>query len=165
MSDDGSRKQTSFVSGLKTEWALFWDNLIGDDEDDKSVEQEAQEARDKIARENSKDPFVTGKLESLSLEKIKMITKALSQDRKTLNQRLESLKKEMDLNSAKLESLHLVGGEKDETHRRLHELSDLGQALNEKLTLINERLRRARKVEDKIKAQMKKASPEQPSPA
>lgn len=155
MADDGSRKQNSFVAGLKTEWALFWDNLIGDDDDDKTEEQEAQEAREKIARENSKDPFVTGKLENLSLDKIKVITKALSQDRKTLNQKLEALRKELDLNSAKLESLHLVGGEKDETHKRINELSDLGQALNEKLNLINERIRRARKVEDRIKKELK----------
>jgi len=155
MSADGSRKQSSFVSGLKTEWSLFWDNLIGDEEEPLSPEEEAQEAREKIIRENSKDPFVTGKLESLSLDKIKMITKALSQDRKTLNQKLEGLKKELDLSSAKLESPRLAVDEKDQTHKRINELSDLGHALNEKLNLINDRLKRARKVEDRIKKELK----------
>jgi hypothetical protein len=143
MSEDDSKKTNSFVSGLKTEWALFWDNLIEDDEEPSELEAKTY---------GSKDPFITGKIESLSLEKIKVITKALSADRKKLNQRLESLNRELDLNSAKLDSLRLVGSDPSDTVARIHELSDLGQALSEELDRINERLRIARTVEDQLRA-------------
>ena len=153
MSEDDSKKQNSFVMGLKTEWSLFWDNLIEDDEDlETELANEAKEAREQELKNRSKDPFVTGKIETLSLEKIKVITKALSADRKILNQKLESLNRELDLNSAKLDSLRLVGGDPGETVSRIHELSDLGQKLSEELDRINERLKIARSVEDQFKS-------------
>jgi len=137
-----NRKSSSgFVEGLKTEWALFWQTILGEDEDEEDVEVNLQ----------SKDPFLNGKLETLNLEQIKAITKALSGDRKILNQRLESLHKEMNLNTAKLESLALVGGEPEDTLLRLNELNDLGSTLSEKLDDINERLKLARACEDELK--------------
>lgn len=153
MSEDDSKKQNSFITGLKAEWSLFWDNLIEDE--DKATDAEiAIEAKAQELRDKSKDPFVTGKIESLSPEKIKVITKALSADRKRLNQKLESLNRELDLNSAKLESLRLVGGSQDDTVARIHELSDLGQVLSEELDRINERLKIARSVEDRFNSQI-----------
>jgi len=138
-----TKKNKGIVEGLKTEWALFWETILGDEPSEPDPADPA--------KTSSKDPFVNGKLEQLSLEQIKVITKALSSDRKKLNQRLESLNKEIELNSAKLESLKLVGGEHEETYQKLNELSDLGQSLSEQLHKINDRLKSARQREDAIK--------------
>lgn len=136
----GSRNKNSFVGGLKTEWNLFWETIIGDDE-----------IPDGEVPPLSKDPFVTGKIETLTMDQVKAITKALSSDRRKLNQRLESLAKEIDENTRRLESLNLVGGETEETRLAIHELSDLGQDVSEKLNRINERLKKARETEDQLK--------------
>ena len=136
--DQKTKKSASFVDGLKTEWALFWETILGDDE---TAETDT----------DSKDPFVNGKLETLSLDQIKAITRALSSDRKKVNQRLESLSKELEMNTAKLESMKLVGGDTEEPMQRINLLSDQGQGLSEQLIKINERLKLARACEDALK--------------
>jgi hypothetical protein len=141
-------EETSFIEDIKTEWNLFWETLLGDEED--QAEAAAEAAAEKKASE-SRDPFENGKLEILSLDKVKAITKALSSDRKKLNQRLEALNKELDENAAKLETLKLVGGEAEETAMRIGQLSDLGQNISEQLNRINDRLKQARQREDAIK--------------
>jgi len=144
MGDDShSRRQTrsssknsenSLLQSFKTDWQMFWHGLIGDDE--AAVEPDA---------------FVTGKLESLSLDQIRELTKVLSQDRKKLNQKLESINKEIDLNSVKLESLRLVGGDVEETVERLNTLSDMGQAMSQELAKLNDKLKLARNCESRLK--------------
>ena len=134
-----SKKVTKvgYLEGLKTEWNLFWETILGEDENTQAPE--------------IKDPFITGRLEVLTLDQIKAITKALSSDRKVLNQRLEAINKELEENSAKLESLKLVGGDFSEASQKINELSDLGQNLSEQLDRINNRLKIARSREDEIK--------------
>lgn len=138
MAEDGTGQSKSFVKGLKTEWSLFWESIVGDDEVDPVGNVE-------------KDPFLSGKIELLSLDKIKAITKALSQDRKRLNQRLESLNKELDLNAAKLDSLRLAGAEAGDTEFKINELSDLGQAVSDQLAKIDDRLKLARNREKQLR--------------
>lgn len=140
MDDGSSKKKKSFVDDLKIEWSLFWEGIVGDEE----ISPKAED----------KDALIAERLELLSAEQIKALTKALSADRKKLNQRMESLSKEIDLNTAKLESLKLVGGEPEDTEDRIHELHDLGQNISEQLDKINTRLKLARKRE----AALKKAS-------
>lgn len=142
-SGSSKKKQKShgFVAGLKTEWNLFWETILGEEHDPNEGAEGVK----------VKDPFVTGKLETLSLEQIKAITKALSSDRRKLNQRLETLNREIEENSQRLESLKLVGGEPEETVQKINELNDLGQTLSEQLDRINERLKIARSREDTIK--------------
>jgi len=118
MSDDGSR---SLAKNLKNEWALFWESIAGDEQDESA--------------------FETGKLEVLNLDQLHDIIKALSQDRKRLNQKLESLNKELELNSVKLESIRLVGGPDEETLKRINELSDIGQVLSEQLGKLDEKIK------------------------
>lgn len=129
MGDDSSR---SIVKSLKNELSLFLEVFQGKEVDD------------------SKDAFETGKLEVLSLEQIREITRALLEDRKKINQKMESLSKEIDLNSSKLESLRLVGAEDEETLKRIHELNDLGQSMSLALTKLDKRLREIREQENKI---------------
>ncbi|MGZ3742371.1 MAG: hypothetical protein ACXVB1_18540 [Pseudobdellovibrionaceae bacterium] len=112
------------VKNLKNEWALFWESIAG----------EGQVG----------DAFETGKLEVLTRDQLNDIIKALSQDRKQLNQKLESLHKEIELNSAKLESIRLVGGRGEDVLKRINELSDMGQLLSEQLTKLDEKIKLTR---------------------
>lgn len=141
---DGSHRsanQKSLVQSLKTEWALFWESIAGENETaDKGQLLE--------------NAFETGKLQPMSLDDVRSLTRALSQDRRKLNRRLESLKKEIDLNTAKLESLRLVGGEDDETFRKISELNDQGQSLSNELSKLDSQLRLARTKEEEIKRQL-----------
>jgi len=134
MGDDSSR---SIVKALKNEWSLFWEAFQGEESESKTEKSE----------QNS---FDNGKVEVLTLDEIREITKALVQDRKKINQKIESLSKEIDLNSAKLESLRLVGGEEDGTLKRIHELNDLGQSMAEALNKLDKQLRQIREQENRI---------------
>jgi hypothetical protein len=137
-----SSDKDSILEGLKTEWALFWDTLFAEDENETSESK---------SESTTKDPFETGKIEVLSLDKIKEITKALSKDRRTLNQKIESLNKQLEEKSSQLENVRLVGGTEEEIIQEMNMLSDQGSILSQKLSKINERLKVARKREDEIK--------------
>lgn len=128
MGDDSSK---SILKSLKNEWSLFLEAFQGEEENKKSENEELE-------------------IEPLDLEQIRQLTKALSDDRKKLNQKLESLSKEIDLNSAKLESLRLVGKEDQVVLQRIHELHDLGQGLAQAVTKLDLRLREMREQEDQI---------------
>lgn len=136
MGDDSSR---SIVKSLRNEWSLFLEAFQGEAADETKPSQDA---------------FATGQLEVLDLEQIREMTKALVEDRKKLNQKLESLSKEIDLNSAKLESLRLVGGVEDETMSRINELHDLGQSMAHALQKLDKQLRSIREQEDKLNEEL-----------
>lgn len=92
--------------------------------------------------------------QEMSLEEIQEITKGLVEDRKKINQKLELLLKEIDLNSAKLESLKLVGGDVDTTLNRINELNDLGQTMADALLKLDEQLKNVRDEELRVKEEM-----------
>lgn len=129
MGDDSSR---SIVKSLKKEWALLMEAFHGDEESE------------------SNEAFENQTVEVMSLDKVRQLTKALTEDRKKLNQKLETLSKELDLNSAKLESLRLVGGDDSETLDRIHELNDLGQTMAEALAKLDTKLKAVRSKEIEI---------------
>lgn len=128
---DGHRK--SLVDSLKTEWNLLWESLAGEE------------------GESSKNSFETGQLRTLSLEDVRRLTRELSQGRRKLNRRLESLAKEIELNTAKLESLRIIGGEDDTTARRINELTEQGQKISQELSILDQKLKTAREREDQIR--------------
>lgn len=126
MGDDSNR---SIVRALKIEWSLFWEAFQKED----------------------KEILPADKLEVMSLEQAREIAKALSNDRKLINQKLESLSKEIDLNTAKLEGLRLVGASEEDTLKRIDELNDLGQSMVTSLAKVNDKLRKLRDREDSIR--------------
>ncbi|MNK91807.1 hypothetical protein D3C87_1119220 [compost metagenome] len=126
MGDDSSR---SIVRALKVEWSLFWEAFQKEDKEILPVE----------------------KLEVMSLEQARDIAKSLSNDRKLINQKLESLTKEIDLNTAKLEGLRLVGASLEETLKRIEELNDLGQTMATSLEKVDEKIRKLRDRENTIR--------------
>lgn len=130
MGDDRSKPRSS---SLKKEWSLLWESIAGDE----SAETE--------------NPFETGKVRALSLDDVKHLTREMSQDRRKLNRRLESLTKEIELNTAKLESVRLVGGEAEETVRKISELHEQGQRVATELEELDQKLRMARDREDQIR--------------
>lgn len=125
------KNKSSFMSELLTEWQLFWHSL---------------------APGLAEDDFDQAEIAPLDLPKIKALTKALSDERKKLNRRLESIQKEIDLNSAKLDSLKVVGADPQETVGRLAELTDIGQHVSEQLSKLDHRLDWARKRAVALKA-------------
>lgn len=127
----------SFVESLKNEWNLFWENLTADNAENRENKEDASELL----------PAPT----PLTLEQVKALTKALSTDRKRLNLKLEEIRRKIEENSARLESLKVVGGSEEETFQTISELSDQGQKISEQLNKVDERLRVARQREDEIK--------------
>lgn len=123
----------SFVESLKNEWNLFWAGFQSDDE---------------VAEVAKNKP------EDLSLDQLKSIKKSLSDERKRLNQRLETLRKEIEINTAKLDSLKIVGGKIDETLQRLSELNDSGQQISEQLARVDHRLKLARTQEGRLRSEL-----------
>lgn len=132
MGDDSSR---SIIKSLKNEWSLFLEAFHGEENEETTELLEAAS-------------------EPLDLDQIRHMTKSLVEDRKKLNQKMESLNKEIDLNSAKLESLRLSGGEDREILNRIHELNDLGQGLATALTKLDQTLRTIREQENMINEEM-----------
>lgn len=136
MGDDSSR---SLVKALKNEWSLLWEAINGEDSGPKAPEDEFEKLN---------PPSV------MSLGQVRELTKKLVEDRKQLNQKLELVSKEIDLNSAKLESLRLVGAEGEETLQRIHELHDLGQSMATALANLDKKLREIREREDRINEEL-----------
>lgn len=134
-----AKNKNSFVGSFKNEWAMFWEGLTGTTAD---------------TREHQDDEFARMKLAPMSMKQIKEITRALSQEKMKLNQRLESIHRELELNSTKLASVKLVGGSSAETLARINELTDQGQKLASELDQVDQRLNivRKSKATDKVAA-------------
>lgn len=133
-------KKKSIVDELKIEWSLFWEGFMGED---LKVEAQTSEA------------LAMSKLQSLSLVQVKAMTKALSADRKKINQQLEDLSKQTEEALTRIEALRLVGGDLSETETKLTELTDLGHNLSAQLQKIDDRLRWTRLREDEMKKSLR----------
>jgi hypothetical protein len=125
----------SFLHNIKTDWKLFWHALVGEEEND------------------HQDPFMSGKVELLTLEQIKKITRTLSADRKKINQKIEEVNREIEASTEKLESLRLVGGDLNPTVDQINKLHDMGQQLSHQLDQLNARIKQFRIREDFLKAE------------
>jgi len=143
-----SEEMGSFLENIKTEWHMFWAGIVGDDEKDVEVSKNGLLSEDK---NDFPDAFVTGKLQVLSIEQVKLITRALSQDRKKINQRIEQIHREIELNSERLESIKLVGGDVADTIDEINKLNDLGMKLSLQLEKVSQQLDRFRSREDELK--------------
>jgi methyl-accepting chemotaxis protein len=128
-SNDSNANSKQAKNPLKVEWSLFWEALLGDN--DQSVAGESP-------------------LKALTREQVAQIIKDLSAQRKQLHKQIESVNKEIELNNAKLESLRLVGSEPDDTIQRISQLSDRGQELSSELQKLNQKLKWARAHEKEI---------------
>jgi hypothetical protein len=125
----------SFLDSLKVEWKLFWAGIIGDEPEKIDL--------------NDHTP-----LQVLNLEQTKTLIRTLSNDRRKIHRRLESINKEIEDNTQRLQTIELVGGEKDETLKAIEKLSDLGIQMSHELEKLNERLKEARRTQDQMIKQL-----------
>lgn len=138
MDPDGSKKNTkatkvtkepaSKENHLKIEWSLFWEGLLGDNEERAEGEEQ-----------NAEKPVVV-----LTREKLQALIKDLSTQKKQLHKQIEKINKELELNTTKLESLKLVGSEPEDTITRINELTDRGHELSLQLEKLDEKLKLVR---------------------
>jgi hypothetical protein len=135
MGDDSSK---SIVKSLKKEWALLFEVFHQDEN------TEADKNRNGTRSESS---FEGSGIGMMSRETVRQLTKKLTEDRKKLNQQLEFLTKELEVSSAKLECLFLVGADATNTLKRIEELNDLGLSLTESLAKIEHNLGEVRSKE------------------
>lgn len=129
MNDEGDSR--SIVYKLKNEWSLFWGSIAGDESGE--------------ASEDAEDP------DPITLDDVRQVNRELSESRQKLNQKLESLSREIDLNQAKLESMKLVGADPDEILGRLQELNDQGEKLSGELANFDEKIKATRELEDQFR--------------
>ena len=129
----------SFLENIKMEWSLFWAGIAGEDETPAPGESKFE------------DPFETGKLHILTIEQVKQITRALSQDRKKINQKIEQINREIDLNTERLDSIKLVSGDSTEIIGEINKLNDIGMKLGLQLEKVSHQLDRFRSREDELK--------------
>ena len=125
MGDDSSK---SIVKSLKKEWSLLIEAFQGEEDDP----------------EGELEIYDKGKIEVISRDEMRELTKELTENRKRINQQLEYLSKQIEESSARFEGLNLVGGDTSETENRIQELNDLGLNLTEALSKIDKKLRDVR---------------------
>jgi hypothetical protein len=123
MDEEDPESKLESKNHLVHEWQLFWAGIVGDPE----------------VTGDLSDPFVSGKLEALTLPQVREMTRVLSQDRKQLNQKLEFIQKQLG------ESNVAQG-----SSNTLESFSDQGQAIIQELEKLNEKLKWARRREDQL---------------
>jgi len=124
MSDD------SLKNTLRTEWSLLVESFI----DDSELE---------ITKKNLK-------LKGMSLEFVVEQIKDLSGQKKSLFQRIEKLKHEIEQQQAVIENLVLVGSDTSEVNAHIDQLQAQGQHLSEEIMRIDEKLKKMRSLEGQL---------------
>lgn len=111
-------KGGGILEALKSEWALFWASLSEDEEQMKSPHRTRFEEKE-----------------------VPELLKSLSSQRNQINKKLENIKREIELSTAKVESLKLVGSDFSAIEDGIHQLSDEGLKLSEDLSRLDEKLK------------------------
>jgi prefoldin subunit 5 len=133
-----SEEAGSFLENIKVEWKLFWMGIVGDDEADETADEA--------------EAFLkAGKLQLLTIEQIKQITRALSLDRKRINQRIEQIQREIESNTERIASLRLVGSDTDSTIEEISKLNDIGEKLSQQLQKVDAQMQQFHAREDELK--------------
>jgi hypothetical protein len=120
----------NLITNLKNEWALFWQSFSEDSIDSKT-----------LPRDIVQDLDFEETMEESSEEEISDLKKSLSKNRQEIHKKLEHINKQIDLQTEKLESLRLVGGDASDTLDLIHELNDKGQALSLALEKIDQQMK------------------------
>jgi len=123
--NDDSLKNT-----LRTEWSLLVESFI----DDSELE---------ITKKNLK-------LKGMSLEFVVEQIKDLSGQKKSIFQRIEKLKHEIEQQQAVIENLVLVGSDTSEVNAHIDQLQAQGQQLSEEIMRIDEKLKKMRSLEGQL---------------
>ncbi len=130
MNEDSS--QLLHKQGLKNEWALLVHSFVESSEDVKPTLLE------KIQKSGLKTA-------DLSLH-----TKALSQNRKSLNLQIEAIKSKIDRLIIVSENLELVGSSTDGIHEDIQMLDHEGEKLSEEVIALEKKIKKIREIEKAI---------------
>lgn len=126
----------SIVKSLKNEINMFLESFQSDDERELTPEEQEMEL-----------------VEGMDSDEVHEAIKALSQERRALNIKLESLQKELDLNTAKLEGMKLAKADYFFVEKRIQDLSDEGASLVQQLDQLDKELRNYRVRDDELQAE------------
>lgn len=116
-------------SSLAAEWSLLLHSFAEADSDQK---------------EKLLNNIKTIGLDANSLKNIK---KSLSDQRRQMNQRMESIKTHIDELHAVIENLELVKSDPEDIQKQIHQLIAEGEQITEQVVLIEKELKRIREVE------------------
>jgi len=83
----------------------------------------------------------------LDANSLKNIKKSLSDQRRQMNQRMESIKTHIDELHAVIENLELVKSDPEDIQKQIHQLIAEGEQISEQVVLIEKELKRIREVE------------------
>jgi hypothetical protein len=124
--NDGSRN----FSGLREEWSLLVHSII----DDSTVTE-------KIEKTN---------LQILSLDQIKIVKRELSDQRKTLNLKIEHIKGRIEHAVSVIENLELVGSDPDEIKSEIEDLNIEGEKISSEIAALDMKLNKIHQLKDKL---------------
>ena len=83
----------------------------------------------------------------LDANSLKNIKKNLSDQRRQMNQRMETIKTHIDELHAVIENLELVKSDQEDIQKQIHQLITEGEQISEQVVLIEKELKRIREVE------------------
>lgn len=149
------KKSPTKLSG-NTEWKMFWSALFGQEDVNLNEGQGLADPGELLVpRLKGAHDFIellpADRLEKLSLESLRRLTKSLSQERRSLNLKIEAIRKEIELRGQRIETLKLVGSESEPTQQEILQLNEEGRRIQIELNDISDKLNHARLVEDRIK--------------
>lgn len=130
--NDGSKIYP--VGPIGSEWNLFWKSFS---------QSEKMTVKEQIH-------LVPGKFEVLTLEQVYEALRAITVDRRKVHFAIEKNQKEIELNSAKLESILLVGGSDEKVLQRITELADLERSLDKAFKSLDHKMQSAYSREKEI---------------
>lgn len=130
MSEDSNQ------NSLRTEWKLLIHSFLEEPQDT----SEESLSHLKIRIKEKKTTFT----------EIQKIKKGLSTEKKHLNQKIESIKFQIDQLSTTLQNLELVGSDMSEANESLNELVRSGEETSMLIEIVDNKLRKIRNLESGI---------------
>lgn len=128
--------EDSEQNSLKTEWKLLIHSFLEETQD--SSEESLSHLKIRIKEKKT------------SFTEIQKIKKSLSTEKKLLNQKIESIKFQIDQIGSTLQNLELVGSDMTEANEKLNELVRKGEETSLQIELLDTKLRKIRNLESGI---------------
>ena len=121
----------SNFSGLQKEWSLLVHSFLDQAPKDKKI----------ISKLNP---------QALSLDQIGIVKKDLSQQRKILNQKIETINLQIDKLSGIIENLKLVGSETSEFHDEIDLLHQQGEKISSQIHSVEQKIAKIHDLNDRM---------------
>lgn len=126
----------NYLADFLKQWKMFW-----------RIKNKPR-TRKKV---KSPEMYFNGKLENLSIIQVQSLAKDLSENRKCIQHKMDTVKQDLELTLKNLETLRLVKSEEKNTLEKIEHLTTQGQVLNDELEKINQKLKWIRNQEERLK--------------